>query len=78
MTAPTANAGYELVQRRRDSDTLHALHVRAIARRGTQHPTLCGKLQPSDVGPVAVDPFQSLWSQVTCVACKRALDKVRP
>lgn len=68
-------AGYELVQPRHDSG---AVHARSIARRGAQHPSLCGKLAAKDLGPVAADPFSALWSQITCVPCKRALDRMRP
>jgi hypothetical protein len=73
MTGERASAGYELVLSRTDPDS--GLHVRAIQRRGQQDPSLCGQVK--DGKPVAVDPFRTLFAQITCKRCSRVLDRLR-
>lgn len=69
------NAGvqYELVQA--VVGPAEQVHARVRKAYGTQYATVCGS--SVKVRLVMLDPFRTLYAQLTCATCRRQLDGER-
>lgn len=70
-----SGANWSLVQLLGTWDGTPAHYPQVHARDRAHHRAACGLLLPRDVHQVAQDVFLSLYGQVTCVRCRRTLER---